>query len=103
MVTRISTLEQLEDLICQGVIIASEAQIYYRQPKNLNGGGKSFLGFNSFNTVIESLDTKILTEIVGNDKMIIICKGNKIGRDGKNTTKIILTVTPTEIETRITN
>lgn len=84
------------------VNLASRAQEFYRRPKNLNGGGKSFARLEPdlpgiqklVRTAVYPMENangtyKILT--AGDDTRVVLQGiGNEIGRDGKS--KVVVTM-----------
>ena len=79
------------------------AQQYYRKPSKLGGGGNEFIGWSIPNALVRPGYGEISVENIESQSLSIIAIGDKIGEDGQNFIKIIFTVSPKDVKTKIIN
>ncbi len=102
MFTANSIEQKRNEIINECTILASEAQLYYRKPKEYGGGGKSFLGWKlpkEFNQTEAGFFVN--TDIQAN-QVIITGTGNEVVTDN-DSVKVAMTVTPDSVSTQIIN
>ena len=91
-----------DSLIVGGLKIGSMAQRYYNKPTTMGGGGESFIGF-FIPPYLQASEYGTYTATVGNQSLVITCKGKQIGVDGTNPAKVTITVTADNIVTVMNN
>jgi hypothetical protein len=95
--------QKRNEVINECTLLASEAQLYYRRPVALGGGGKSFVGWDipkEYQTTISGSFT--VSASVSSDEVIITGTGNEVVTAG-DSIKVQLTVTPLQYQTTIIN
>jgi len=95
--------QKRNEVINECTILASEAQLYYRRPVPLGGGGKSFIGWDiprEFRKTVAASFTVSAT--VSQNEVIITGTGNEVVTDG-DSVKVEVRVTPLEYQTTIIN
>lgn len=92
--------QKRNEIINECTLVASEAQLYYRRPATLGGGGKSFNGWEIPDQFGETLAGFIIQTEVSDDHVIITGTGNEIVT-GSDSIKVELYVTPMKYTTTI--
>ena len=95
--------ENRDELSKQCSMIATEAQRYYRTPKDKGGGGLSFEGYQTNPNFYYSDNGNYTTELTNSQKLIITAVGSVTGEDGINPVKVIYIVNPVVIEQKNEN
>ena len=93
--------QKRNEVINECSILASEAQLYYRKPVALGGGGKSFIGWDipkEYKTTVAGSFT--VEASVSSEEVIITGTGNEVVTDG-DSVKIEMRVTPLNYTTTI--
>lgn len=92
--------QKRNEIINECTLVASEAQLYYRKPISLGGGGKSFNGWEIPDQFASTVVGFIIQTDVSDDHVIITGTGNEIVT-GKDSIKVELYVTPMKYTTTI--
>ena len=95
--------QKRNEVINECALLASEAQLYYRRPVTLGGGGKSFLGWEipqEYQTTVAGSFS--LSAAVTSDEVIITGTGNEEVTAG-DSIKVEMRVTPLNYQTTIIN
>ncbi|MDX1700741.1 MAG: hypothetical protein R3250_08995 [Melioribacteraceae bacterium] len=95
--------QKRNEVINECALLASEAQLYYRRPVTLGGGGKSFLGWEipqEYQTTVAGSFS--LSAAVTSDEVIITGTGNEEVTAG-DSIKVEMRVTPLSYQTTIIN
>jgi hypothetical protein len=95
--------QKRNEVINECAILASEAQLYYRKPIALGGGGKSFIGWEiprEYKTTVAGSFT--VKAAATPNQVIITGTGNEVVTDG-DSVQIQMRVTPLEYFTTIIN
>jgi hypothetical protein len=95
--------QKRNEVINECTMLASEAQLYYRKPAALGGGGKSFIGWS----IPKEYETTVagsfkVSVSVSSDEVIITGTGNEVVTAG-DSIKVQLRVTPLEYFTTVIN
>ena len=95
--------QKRNEVINECSLLASEAQLYYRRPVALGGGGKSFIGWEipkEYQTTVAGSFS--LSASITSDQVIITGTGNEVVTAG-DSIKVEMTVTPLNYQTTIIN
>ena len=95
--------ENRDELSKQCSMIATEAQRYYRTPKDKGGGGLSFAGYQTNPDFYYSDNGNYTADLETSQKLLITAVGNVTGEDGVNPVKVIYIVNPVVIEQKNAN
>ena len=94
--------QKRNEVISECALLASEAQLYYRRPVALGGGGKSFVGW----TIPEEYKTTVAGSFsatsITSDQVTITGTGNEVVTAG-DSIKVEMTVTPLSYQTTVIN
>lgn len=92
--------QKRNEIINECSLVASEAQLYYRKPAAIGGGGKSFKGWTISEKFASTIVGFIIQTDVSDDHVIITGTGNEIVTGG-DSIKVELLVTPLKYTTTI--
>ena len=95
--------QKRNEVINECALLASEAQLYYRRPVTLGGGGKSFIGWEipqEYQTTVAGSFS--ISASVSSNEVIITGTGNEVVTAG-DSIKVEMTVTPLSYQTTIIN
>lgn len=95
-----SLLTPRNAMIADLVTIANIAQVYYRKPASLGGGGNSFIGFTIPETISSTRNGEYSCEVFP-ESVTIVGTGKQIGNDGTNKMKITVVVFKDKIDKSI--
>jgi hypothetical protein len=98
---RANAIEQKRnEVINECTLLASEAQLYYRKPTALSGGGKSFVGWIVPNQYITTEAGSFSATVNSAEEVIITGIGNEVVT-ANDSIEVKLTVTPLIYQTTI--
>ncbi len=84
--------------------IASDAQVYYKKPADVGGGGGSFVNYTMPTYFQKYVSGKLKFKIQKKKNQVVITGiGTEVGNDGKSKIKIKGTVTPQDVSINILN
>ena len=92
--------QKRNEIINECSLVASEAQLFYRKPTTLGGGGKSFKGWMLPEKFASTIVGFIIQTEVSDHHVIITGTGNEIVTGG-DSIKVELFVTPLKYTTTI--
>ena len=92
-----------DEMIMDCTSIASMAQQYYYKPAALNGGGKSFKGWKVPDGLRATQNGVYFFEKQKSNSISIVGVSNEIGKDGINPGRVIMDVSPDNIDAHIVN
>ena len=93
-----------DSLISSLTNLGSLAQLYYRKPTALAGGGNSFVNWTIPTSLQQTANmSAAVTPTVIAAQVTLVAVGTETGNDGTTKTKVTLTVTSTGITTAINN
>ncbi len=95
--------ENRDELSQHCSIIATEAQRYFRTPKNNNGGGLSFDGFQLDGRFTATNYGAYSINLMNSKRIIVTGTGVETGNDGVNPVKVSCIVNPVVNEMKIEN
>jgi hypothetical protein len=82
--------------------LASEAQKYYKTPRAMGGGSRSFVGWKIPRRLRSNADGDFFTATITADNVILIGTGNEVVQDN-DSVKVKMTVTADDYVTEIIN
>lgn len=94
--------QKRNEVINECILLASDAQLFFRKPVAMGGGGKSFSGWNLPPQYITTEAGSFTRVLVSNQEVKITGTGNEIATDG-DLIKVEITVTPNEYSTSVIN
>lgn len=94
--------QKRNEIINECSLIASDAQLYYRKPRSLGGGSKSFTGWTVPQKFTSTVAGFFVSTIVTPNQVIITGTGNDVVTGG-DSVKVQLTVSPLKYTTQIIN
>lgn len=97
-----SAEQKRNEVINECILLASDAQIYYRKPIAYGGGGKTFTGWKVPNQFHNTAVGSFRAVIISPQEVIITGTGNEIVT-GSDSVKVEVSVTPNSYQTTIIN
>lgn len=94
--------QKRNELINECALLASEAQLYYRKPKTIGGGGKAFTGWTVPRQYITTEVGSFSAEVLSPEEVKITGTGNEVVT-GSDSVKVELIVTPKLYQTTVIN
>lgn len=94
--------QKRNEIINECTLIASEAQLYYRKPKALGGGGKSFIGWKIQKEYNSTEAGFFVQTSIRQEEVIITGTGNELVTD-TDSVKIQVKVTRDSLFTTVVN
>ena len=94
--------QKRNEVINECALLASEAQLYFRRPTALGGGGKSFTGWNIPQQYKNTEAGSFTVSAITNNEVKITGTGNEVVTDG-DSVQVVVTVTPLAYSTEIIN
>jgi hypothetical protein len=94
--------QKRNEIINECALLASEAQLYYRRPKDLGGGGKSFVGWDVPPQYITTEVGRFEASVVSPSEVKITGTGNEVVTSG-DSVKVELVVNSLAYRTKIIN
>ncbi|MFZ1292465.1 MAG: hypothetical protein WAR79_20410 [Melioribacteraceae bacterium] len=92
--------QKRNEIINECTILASEAQLYFRKPKEYGGGGKSFIGWKLPKEFNQTEAGFFVNTDIQPHQVIITGTGNELVTD-TDSVKVAMTVTSDSISTEI--
>jgi hypothetical protein len=92
--------QKRNEVINECALLASEAQLYYRKPIALSGGGKSFIGWTVPHQYHTTVAGSFSATIISSEEVIITGIGNEVVT-ANDSIEVKLTVTPLIYQTTI--
>ena len=92
--------QKRNEIINECTILASEAQLYFRKPKEYGGGGKSFIGWKLPKEFNHTEAGFFVNTDIQPHQVIITGTGNELVTD-TDSVKVAMTVTSDSISTEI--
>ena len=93
--------QKRNEIINECLILASDAQLYYRRLKEHGGGGKTFTGWE-VPREFASTEVGTITAVTTPNKVILTGTGNEVVT-GNDSVKVQITVFPNDVQTVIIN
>ena len=94
--------QKRNEIINECALLASEAQLYYRRPKDLGGGGKSFIGWEVPVQFATTEVGRIEASVTSPTEVKITGIGNEVLTSG-DSVKVEIVVTSLTYQTTIIN
>ena len=94
--------QKRNEVINECSILASEAQLYYRKPVSLGGGGKSFIGWEIPREFKRTIAGSFTVSAIVSRNEVITGTGTEVVTDG-DSVKVEMRVTPLQYQTTIIN
>jgi hypothetical protein len=94
--------QKRNEIINECALLASEAQLYYRRPKDLGGGGKSFVGWQVPVQYATTEVGRFEASVTSPTEVKITGIGNEVVTSG-DSVKVELVVTSLAYQTKIIN
>lgn len=94
--------QKRNEIINECALLASEAQLYYRRPKALGGGGKSFIGWEVPVQYVTTEVGRFEASIISPSEVKITGTGNEVVTSG-DSVKVELSVNSLAYKTTIVN
>ena len=94
--------QKRNEVINECALLASEAQLYFRRPTALGGGGKSFSGWDIPTQYKTTEAGSFTVSAITNNEVKITGTGNEVVTDG-DSVQVVVTVTPLAYSTEIIN
>ena len=95
--------QKRNEVINECALLASEAQLYYRRPVTLGGGGKSFIGWEipkEYQTTVAG--SFLISASISSQEVIITGTGNEVVTAG-DSIKVEMRVNPLSYQTTVIN
>ena len=100
---RANAIESKRDiLVDETSYLGTMALQYYKKPKEMGGGGKSFIGWSIPPSMVQTYNGNFMTASVSSKEVIITGTGTEIVT-GTDSIKVETTVTETDIKSNIIN
>ena len=94
--------QKRNEIINECILLASDAQLYFRKPVAMGGGGKSFSGWEIPNEYITTAVGAFSVVLVSTEEVKITGIGNEVATDN-DLIEVEVTVTPLEYLTSVIN
>lgn len=94
--------QKRNEIINECILLASDAQLFFRKPIAMGGGGKSFTGWEIPNQYITTEAGSFSVVIESSEEVKITGIGNEIATDN-DLIEVEVTVTPFEYSTSVIN
>ncbi len=94
--------QKRNEVINECAMLASEAQLYFRKPEALGGGGKSFSGWKIPNAYKVTEAGSFVVSSISNNEVKITGTGNQTVTGG-DSVKVEVTITPLTYNTKVIN
>jgi len=92
--------QKRNEVINECSLLASEAQLYYKRPVALGGGGKSFTGWTVPSQYVSTEAGSFKASVVSAQEVTITGTGNEVVTDG-DSVEVQMSVTPLTYQTTV--